>query len=36
VHRADGTVSQRTEHDLLDGEDVLPGFVLSLARVLAP
>jgi Uma2 family endonuclease len=36
VHRADGTVSQRTEHDLLDGEGVLPGFVLSLARVLAP
>jgi Uma2 family endonuclease len=36
VHRANGTVSQLTEHDVLDGEDVLPGFVLSLARILAP
>lgn len=35
VHRADGTVSVLTEHDLLIGEDVLPAFTLSLARVLA-
>jgi Uma2 family endonuclease len=35
VHRADGTVSRVTEHDSLAGEDVLPGFTLSLGRVLA-
>ena len=35
VHRADGSVSELTEQEYLVGENVLPGFTLSLARVLA-
>ena len=35
VHRADGSVSLLTEQEYLVGENVLPGFTLSLARVLA-
>lgn len=35
VYRADGTESFLAEHDVLDGEDVLPGFACPLAEVLA-
>jgi Uma2 family endonuclease len=35
VRRADGTESLLTEQDELDGEDVLPGFRLSVARLFA-
>ena len=34
VHRADGTISTVTEHEMLDGEDVLPGFTCTLSQVL--
>ena len=34
VHRRDGTESQLTERDALDGEDVLPRFSIPLADVL--
>ena len=34
VYRRDGTESQLTEHDALDGEDVLPGLSIPLADVL--
>ena len=36
VHRANGTVSVVRDDGALDGEDVLPGFSLPLARVLGP
>lgn len=34
VHRADGTISTISENELLDGEDVLPGFTCVLSDVL--
>jgi Uma2 family endonuclease len=34
VYRPDGTDSQLTESDALDGEDVLPGLSIPLADVL--
>ena len=34
VHRADGSLTLLTEHDSLDGEDVLPGFSVVVRRVL--
>ena len=33
VHRADGSTTHLTEADVLDGEDVLPGFTLSLQQL---
>ncbi len=33
VYRQDGSVTELTEHDALDGEDVLPGFQLPLATL---
>jgi len=33
VYRADGSVDLLSEHDVLDGEDILPGFSCSLAEV---
>ncbi len=35
VHRADGSVSRLEEADALSGEDVLPGFSLTLAQLFA-
>jgi Uma2 family endonuclease len=35
VHRADGTELLRSEHDDIDGEDVLPGFRLPVAQLFA-
>ena len=35
IYRQDGTETFISEHDLLDGEDVLPGFRCILAAVLA-
>jgi Uma2 family endonuclease len=35
VRRAGGTESLLTEQDELDGEDLLPGFRLSVARLFA-
>ena len=34
VYRADGTESVVTEHEALDGEDVVPGFTCELAAIL--
>lgn len=34
VYRADGTEGVVTEHDALDGEDVVPGFSCELAAIL--
>jgi Uma2 family endonuclease len=31
IHRLDGTVTEVTENDIFDGEDVIPGFKCSLA-----
>jgi Uma2 family endonuclease len=36
VHRADGTVALRRAGDELDGEDVLPGFRVSIAELFRP
>ena len=33
VHRANGTIAARSETDSLDGEDVVPGFSVELARI---
>jgi Uma2 family endonuclease len=35
VRRPDGSDRLLTEHDTLDGEDVLPGFRLAVARIFA-
>jgi Uma2 family endonuclease len=35
VHHANGTESLLSEHDEIDGEDVLPGFRLPVARLFA-
>jgi Uma2 family endonuclease len=35
VHRVDGSSLLLTEHDVLDGEDILPGFQVSIARLFA-
>jgi hypothetical protein len=34
VYRADGTIVTVGENELLDGEDVLPGFTCMLSEVL--
>lgn len=34
VYRADGSVSPLSEDDALDGESLLPGFALTLAKIL--
>jgi Uma2 family endonuclease len=36
VHRADASETILAEPDVLDGEDVLPGFTCQLADLLAP
>src|SRR5262245_38661563 len=33
VYRADGTITSLTDKDVLDGEDVLPGFTCTLAEL---
>jgi hypothetical protein len=33
VFRTDGTVSSRKQENLLDGDDVLPGFECPVARL---
>lgn len=33
LHRPDGSVTELSEHDWLDGEDVLPGFRLKVAEL---
>ena len=33
VHRADGSITTLTETDTLDGEDVLPGFAVSVSDI---
>ena len=35
VHRKDGTEDRLSEEDVIDGEDVLPGFRLPVARLFA-
>lgn len=35
VYRADGTISTMAENEILDGEDVLPGFTCTLSEVLS-
>ena len=35
VYREDGSLTALGEHDILDGEEVLPGFNCSLAQILA-
>lgn len=34
IHRADGTISTVSEKEVLDGENVLPGFTCALAEIL--
>lgn len=36
VYRLDGTISQLTDQDHLDGEDVLPGFRCPVSQILPP
>lgn len=33
IHRPDGSEDRRTEQDALDGENVLPGFTVGVARL---
>ena len=36
IYRADGSLEQRAESDVVTGETVLPGFPLDLAAVCKP